>query len=169
LRKLAGCTIEDDGTFFIPLANYLEQFIQTDFCFEGDFNKYKHSVAFHDFTDDQSPSPQTFFTFTLDRDINFLKEGFAISVSQQGNRLGSYRLKDPEKKFEPSQFNILLGKTNGTFSKANFGSEFMFSLTNEDLNLTAGEYVIMIDPIWNASAKADLEYKKIYIDIYAPL
>ncbi len=45
----------------------------------------------------------------------------------------------------------------------------MFSLTNEDLNLTAGEYVIMIDPIWNASAKTDLEYKKIYIDIYAPL
>lgn len=67
--------------------------------------------------------------------------------------MGSYRLKDPDTKFEPSQFNILLGKTDGTFSKANFGSEFMFSLTNEELNLTAGEYVIMIDPIWNASAE----------------
>ena len=105
--------------------------------------------------------PQAFFTFTLAKEIRFEKEAFAISVSQQGNRLGSYRLKDSKKKFEPSQFNILLGKTDGTFAKANFGSEFMFSLDNEDLNLTAGEYIMMIDPIWNASAYITREFKKI--------
>ena len=26
LRAQAGCSIEDDGTFFIPLKNYVEEF-----------------------------------------------------------------------------------------------------------------------------------------------
>ena len=65
----------------------------------------------------------TFFRFRLDRQIDFRNEAFAISVSQQGDRLGRYRLKN--KKFEPSRFNILLGKTDGQLAKANVGHEFL--------------------------------------------
>ena len=43
----------------------------------------------------------------------------------------------------------------------------MFSLTNNDLNLTPGEYVVMIDPIWNQTASNDRRYKEILIDIYS--
>ena len=128
----------------------MHEFIETDICLECNFTKYRHSTAFHDFTDDDTPF--AFFTFTLTQEIRFEKDAFSISVSQQGDRLGTYRLKDDSKKFTPSKFNIILGRTDGVFVKAVFGSDFMFSLTNEELNLTPGNYVVMIDPVWNETA-----------------
>ena len=56
----------------------------------------------------------------------------------------------------------------GKFLKATFGSRFMFSLENKDLVLPAGDYVIMIDPIWDISAKNDKAYRDVLIDIYGP-
>jgi hypothetical protein len=107
----------------------------------------------------------TFFKFTLNRQIDFRNEVFAISVSQQGDRLGRYRLK--QSKFEPSRFSILLGKSDGTFVKANVGDDFLFSLHNEEVVLTPGEYTMMIDPIWNDVASSDRLYKEILVDIYS--
>ena len=46
-------------------------------------------------------------------------------------------------------------KKNGEYVKGRFGSRFMFSLENKDLMLSPGEYIIMIDPIWDKSAEND--------------
>lgn len=64
-------------------------------------------------------------------------------------------------------FNIVLGKADGTFVKADVGDDFLFYLENENVSLTAGEYIVMIDPIWNSKAKQDKLYKDIHIDIYS--
>ena len=44
----------------------------------------------------------------------------------------------------------------------------MFTLENKDLVLPPGEYVFMVDPIWNKSARLSSSYKDILIDIYGP-
>lgn len=146
----------NDGSFYIPLADYIREFAQTDICPECNYSKYRHSHAYHDFSSDLSDQPMTFFKFRLNRQIDFRDEAFAISVSQQGDRLGRYRLK--QNKFKPSRFNILLGKSDGTFVKANVGDDFLFSLDNEEVVLTPGEYIMMIDPIWNDVASSDRLY-----------
>ena len=43
----------------------------------------------------------------------------------------------------------MLMKWQGEFVKANFGKCFMQSLLLDDVNLAAGTYCIMIDPVWN--------------------
>jgi hypothetical protein len=40
-------------------------------------------------------------------------------------------------------------------------------LHNKDVVLTPGEYILMIDPIWNAVASTDKLYKKVLVDIYS--
>ena len=126
--------------------------MDTSICSECNFQKYHHSGTYHDFTNDVSALPQAFFKFTLPSDIDCSKDVFAVSVSQQGDRLGRYRLKDETKKFEESRFNIVLGKVDGTFVKADVGDDFLFYLENEETPLAAGEYIVMIDPIWNGKA-----------------
>ena len=48
-----------------------------------------------------------------------------------------------------------------------FGQQFNFSLMNENVELKAGKYIIMVDPLWNESANFDRCYKEIIVDIYA--
>ena len=57
---------------------------------------------------------------------------------------------------------------SGEFKKASFGNEFTQTLDNKDLVLQAGEYVFMVDPIWNNSTKLSPSYREILIDIYGP-
>ena len=51
--------------------------------------------------------------------------------------------------------------------KANVGMNFLQSLDNEGVVLTPGEYIVMVDPVWNGCANTDKLYKKILIDIYS--
>ena len=44
----------------------------------------------------------------------------------------------------------------------------MVSMVSKDLVLSPGEYVFMVDPIWNKSARLSSSYKDILIDIYGP-
>lgn len=74
--------------------------------------------------------PQAFFSFTLNKAIDFTKYAFAISVLQQGDRLMNYRLKDAKQKFDPANFNLILMTAAGEFVNARFGNRFMFSLLN---------------------------------------
>ena len=64
----------------------------------------------------------------------------------------------------------MLMKCHGEFVKANFGKNFMQSLLTDDVNLPAGAYCIMIDPVWNECATADgaEDYKRVLLDIYGP-
>ena len=56
----------------------------------------------------------------------------------------------------------------GEFIHGRFGSGFTFSLLTEKIVLKPGKYIIMVDPIWNKSAKNDQLYKDVLIDIYCP-
>lgn len=145
----------------------MSEFAETSICSECDFQKYFHSGTFYDFTNDNTALPPAWFKFTLPASVDYKKDVFTISVSQQGDRLGRYRLSDESKKFEASMFNIVLGKADGTFVKADVGDDFLFYLENENVSLTPGEYIVMIDPIWNSKAKQDKLYKDIHIDIYS--
>ena len=59
--------------------------------------------------------PQAFFSFTLHRAVDINTQAFSISVLQQGNRLGHYRLKEQGRRFDPANFNIVLMKATGEF------------------------------------------------------
>ena len=97
-----------------------------------------------------------------------MNDAFGISVLQQGDRLGNYRKTSEYEKFKPSSFNLILMTKEGMFVKARFGSRFMFSLENKNLVLPPGEYVLMVDPIWNESADNNSAYRDVLVDIYGP-
>lgn len=62
---------------------------------------------------------------------------------------------------------MLLCKSDGTFIKADAGHDFMFSIDNNLANaLTPGEYMLMVDPIWNECARRDKAFQDVTIDIY---
>ena len=105
-----------------------------------------------DFNENDDTEYQVFLRFSLKRPVKFDQQSFAISVFQQGNRLGAYRLKNEQQIFKPAEFNIMLMKNSGQFVKANFGSSFMQSLLNDDLTLDVGNYCLMVDPLWNPIA-----------------
>lgn len=61
-------------------------------------------------------------------------------------------------------------REDGTFVQAAFGRHLMFSLNlRQDVDLIPGNYIIMIDPIWDISTHLHEDFKNILIDIYAPL
>jgi len=63
----------------------------------------------------------------------------------------------------------LLMKESGEFVTASFGRNFMQSLLNDNLTLTAGTYCVMIDPIWNECVSSDPQaYMTMLLDAYAP-
>jgi hypothetical protein len=88
LRIRYNVVSADDGCFYIPFEDYLREYVETNICSEIGKSKYNHSSAFVEFSRDTSPMPQAFFKFSLDHKVDFNKEVFAISVSQQGDRLG---------------------------------------------------------------------------------
>lgn len=57
----------------------------------------------------------------------------------------------------------------GELISARFGNRFTFSLLNSKIALKPGKYIIMIDPLWNATAENNDMYREVLIDIYAPL
>lgn len=167
LRKKLGAVQGDDGAFFIPLEDYVEQFAWTSVCVENAPEKYSRSNFFHKF-ELNAEKPQAFFSFNLKSKIDFNKQAFAISVLQQGQRLANYRLPNFGK-FTESEFNIVLMTKQGKFVNARFGSRFMFSLLNDDIELEAGEYVFMVDPLWNESAGFEEDYTDVLLDVLAPV
>ena len=46
LRAQVGCNIEDDGTFHIPLENYLQEYAWTSYALDQD-KAYKVSQIMH--------------------------------------------------------------------------------------------------------------------------
>ena len=56
----------------------------------------------------------------------------------------------------------------GVWVMGRFGQQFNFSLMNDNVMLMPGKYIIMVDPLWNESAKLDRRYKEVMVDIYAP-
>lgn len=54
---------------------------------------------------------------------------------------------------------------DGDFVNAKFGSRFMFSLLNDDIELPRGKYVFMIDPIWDPCTVNDDSYTEVLIDV----
>jgi len=69
---------------------------------------------------------EAYFIFDLQKDLQTSDLDFAISVSQLGERLKKYRLK--ENPWNPSRFNIALMSTNGKLIKSTNGDKFLTSL-----------------------------------------
>lgn len=45
----------------------------------------------------------------------------------------------------------------------------MLSLENKDVvSIPAGEYIVLIDPIWDETAKNDKAYFEINVDVFGP-
>lgn len=169
LKSQCGYIDGDDGIFFIELNDYLQHFSWTSVCVENNDQKYVHSQLYHSFgAKDESPMPQAFFSFTLHRAVDFNTHAFAISVMQQGNRLGCYRMKEAGRRFDPANFNIILMTAAGEFINARFGNRFMFSLLNQKISLRPGKYVFMIDPIWNSTTANSPLFEEVLVDVYAP-
>ena len=59
-------------------------------------------------------------------------------------------------------------REEGKFVNGNYGSRFMFSLLNDNIMLSPGKYVIMIDPLWDETTFNDEAYRDVLIDIYGP-
>ena len=55
---------KDDGIFYIPFDEYLQQFDRTTFGMEV-ADRYKHSNFFYRFGNQDVGKPQAFFSFTL--------------------------------------------------------------------------------------------------------
>ena len=47
-------------------------------------------------------------------------------------------------------------------------NDFQGSVTLTSGEMKAGNYTILVDPIWNESANLDPDFKKVLIDIYCP-
>ena len=169
LKKKVGFSDVDDGVFFIELEDYLQHFSWTSVCVENNDAVYAHSQLYHSFgAQDTSAMPQAFFSFTLGSAIDSNKHAFAISVIQQGARLKNYRPSDPEDLFTASNFNIVLMTEKGEFVNARYGNRFTFSLLNDKIQLKAGKYIVMVDPLFNETTEKDEMYREVLLDIYAP-
>jgi len=102
----------------------------------------------------------------LTQAIDCTKNCFCISVFQQGERLLKYR--DELEKFEPSSFNIILFNSDGKYIKGITDSHFSSEL-EINTHLMPGKYYILVNALWNLTAKYDVCYKDVIIDIYAPI
>ena len=63
---------------------------------------------------------------------------------------------------------MLMAK-DGKFIQGKYGghNRFLFSLTKLEGCLEAGDYTIMVDPVWNESVNWDNNYKQILVDVYS--
>jgi len=49
LREELGCSVEDDGCFFIPFEDYLKNYDTTAISIETNSEKYQHTNIVHNF------------------------------------------------------------------------------------------------------------------------
>jgi hypothetical protein len=89
-------------------------------------------------------------------------------VSQQGPRLLHYR--DEKDKFEPAEFAIMLLKESGEYIRGYSEHDFNNCMYSIDLKtvLSAGNYIVAVNVIWNDSAYKNKTYQEIVLDIYGP-
>jgi hypothetical protein len=101
--------MENDGTFFIAVQDYVEHFRCTTINYETT-QTVKISSVEHDFNeenDDQKAYQLASFSLSLSKSVDLSSEIFAITINQQGDRLTTYR-NTGANKFQPARFNILL-------------------------------------------------------------
>ena len=129
MRQKYNCYDADDGFFFMTFTDYVTNFSSTTVCYDLSRKTAIQSKKFYSFNyDEEKILPQAFFKFRLTKQVDFKIQSFAISVSQQGNRLGNYRNADESKQYERSAFNIILMKENGTYVQSTFDAKFQTSL-----------------------------------------
>lgn len=79
------------------------------------------------------------------------EKSFAISVCQQGDRLANHRPDIRGNKFSPTPFSIVLLSSEGELIEAGFDqrSQFLYSLTLSRAILDKGNYIVIVDAIWD--------------------
>ena len=130
---------KEDGVFFMTYDEYMRVFKRTCICFKN-APSYTHADFTFSFTPNQlEQKDPAYLTIHLKESIDCEKQTFAISASQQGNRLASYRSSQSDLKFEPARITMLLISANGEIVAVNKGpSRFMQSLVVDKGTLAAG-------------------------------
>jgi len=64
----------------------------------------------------------------------------------------------------------MLMTERGEYVQGAWGGHFqyLYSLVDHKGTIPAGNYIILVDPSWNDSARQHPDYKKVLIDIYCP-
>ena len=111
-----------------------------------------------------------YLSFSVDKFINLHEQSFSVSVCQQGDRLGKCRPTTRSDRFEPTTYSIVLLSSEGELIDAGFDNrcQFFYSLQTKRPILDKGNYIIIIDAIWNKSAHFDPQYKHTLVDLYGP-
>jgi hypothetical protein len=79
----------------------------------------------------------------------------------------TYHDPDPKKQFKPAHFNLILMREDGTYVDSNFGKDHLFSLfVRPDVELGTGNYILMVDPVWNESADLDPKHRVVQIGVH---
>lgn len=73
----------------MAIEDYIAQYESTSFCVRLDPKLYQHNLKAHDFA--AFKATQACFKFSLSKTVDCRTEIFAISINQQGDRLGKYR------------------------------------------------------------------------------
>ena len=123
-------------------------------------NQYKRSNFTYNFGDEEQ---DLFFEFELTKDMDTVDLDLAVTVTQQGNRLGNYRAR--EKPFQPSSFSIVLISESGHWIGATQNDKFSTSLLVDDRVLQAGKYMALVSAAWNSASNYHSEYKQVFVEI----
>ena len=79
LRNRFKLKERDDGLFYMDLLDYVKHFHSTTLGMEW-ASRYKHSDIHHQFSSDVGAKNQAFFSFNIEKAIDFNNTAFGISV-----------------------------------------------------------------------------------------
>ena len=158
-REICGSTVGDDGIFFIPLENYLTHFSETSVgCREENAH-----VSVANYQQDRT----AYFKFRLNEDHH----QFAVTVCQQGDRLGRYRPQSREDRYVPSPFSMLMiDLDSGNIienSRAKTRQNFFHSLLINNPVMDQGNYLLVVDVAWDGSVNLDPGFDDILVRTYS--
>ena len=108
----------------MTIFEYYDSFYATCLCFENLQLPNQISTLNKSFNQEVS---QQFFKFRLTKPVDLKKAPFVISARQLGNTW-TYKDRDYQRRFVPSEFNVILMRDNGTYVDSTFGSSHVFPM-----------------------------------------
>ena len=120
--------------------------------------------------EEEFSEPQ-FVEFTIEEDIPLKEETFAVIASQQGPRLSMYRKREDAEKYNDARISIVLFSVdekrivNWYKSYERFFPNILLD-QEEDVELKAGKYVVMLDSPWNEQTENHADFFKIACTVF---
>jgi len=128
----------------LTIFEYFDSFYATCLCYEN--LQLPNQISTLNI---KGATQQFFFKFRLTKHVDLKKAPFVVSARQLGNTL-SYKERDFQNRFIPSDFNLILMRDNGSYVDSTFGNSFVFPLViTKTSHIDAGQYILLVDPVWN--------------------